>query len=152
MGRSSSTVKNAIGTILDGLIASFCRIVVLLMRFTLPIINTEGAKDVSNLMTDDGLAAVTNQFQEGTTLDDVVFQCVDKLFVCLNTIDISDLGASANKDNSSSGTIIDGWDIRVDNVTSNILLTGKYIKSWISRFIDLLSNVPAGRRAYCVVC
>jgi hypothetical protein len=127
MGRSSSTVKNAISTILKGLVASFCRILVLLMRFTLPIINTEGAKDISNLMTDDGLAAVINQFQGGTMLDDVVFQCVDKLFVCLNAIDISDLGAGANKDNSSSGTIIDDWDIRVDNVTGNILLTAKYI-------------------------
>ena len=137
MGRSASTVKNAISTIVNGLVASFCRILVLLMRFTLPIINTEGAKDISNLMTDDGLAAVTNQFHGGTTLNDVVFQCVDKLFVCLNAIDVSDLGVSANKDNSSSGTIIDSWDIRVDNVTSNILLMAKYIKSWIRRFIDL---------------
>jgi hypothetical protein len=127
MGRSSSTVKNAVGTILNGLVASFCRVLVVLMRFTLPIINTEGAKDISNLLTDDGLAAVTNQFQGGTTLDGVVFQGVDKLFVCLNAIDISDLGASANKDNSSSRTIMDGWDIRVDYVTGNILLTAKYI-------------------------
>jgi hypothetical protein len=121
---SSSTVKNAIGTI-NGQIASFCRILVLLMGFTLPSFNTEGAKDISNLMTDNGLAAITNQFQGGTTLDDVVHQCVDKLFVCLNAIDISDLGTSANKDSSSSGTIIDGLDIRVDNVTGNILLTAK---------------------------
>jgi hypothetical protein len=137
MGRGSSTVKNAISAILNGLVASFCRILVLLMRFTLPIVNAEGAKNISNLVTDNGLAAVTNQFHGGTTLDDVIFQCVDKLFVCLNAIDISDLGVSANKDNSSSGTIIDSWDIRVDNVTSNILLTAKYIKSWVRRFIDL---------------
>jgi hypothetical protein len=78
-------------------------------------------------MTDDGLALVTNQFQGGTTLDDVVFQCDDKLVVCLNAIDISDLGTSANKDNSSSGTIINCWDIRVDNVTGYILLMAKYI-------------------------
>jgi hypothetical protein len=81
---------------------------VLLMSFTLPIVNAEGSKDISNLMTDYGLATVTNEFQWGTTLDDVVFQSVEKLFVCLNAIDISDLGASANKDNSSSGTIIFG--------------------------------------------
>jgi hypothetical protein len=80
----------------------------LLMRFTLPIVNAKGAKDISNFMTDYGLATVTKEFQGGTTLDDVVSQSVDKLFLCLNSIDISDLGASANKDNSSSGTIIDG--------------------------------------------
>jgi hypothetical protein len=86
---------------------------VLLMRFTLPIVNAEGAKDISNLMTDYDLDAVTNELQWGTTLDDVVFQGVDKLFVCLNAIDISDLGTSANKDKNSSGTIINGWDIRI---------------------------------------
>jgi hypothetical protein len=44
-------------------------------------------------------------------VDDVVFQRVDKLVICLNSIDISDLSVSSNKDNSSSKTIIDGWDI-----------------------------------------
>jgi hypothetical protein len=100
---------------------------VLLMSFTLPIINAEGAKDISDLVTDYGLATVTNEFQRGTTSDDVVFQSVVKLFVCINAIDISDLSASANKDNSCSGTMMNGWDIRVDNVTGNILLTAKYI-------------------------
>jgi hypothetical protein len=116
-----------IGTILDGLVAPFCRILVLLMRFTLPIINSEGTKDIGNLMTDYGLATVTNELQWGTMLDDVVFQSVDKLFVCLYAVDISDLSASANKDNRCSGTIMNGWDIRVDNITGNILLTAKYI-------------------------
>jgi hypothetical protein len=95
------------------------------MRLTLPIVNTEGAEDVSNLMTSNGLTTVTDEFQGGTTLDDVIFQGVDKLFVGLNAIDVSDLSVSANKDNSSSGTIIDGWDIRIDIVTGNILLTAK---------------------------
>jgi hypothetical protein len=121
------------------------------MRFTQPIINAEGAEDISNLMTDYGLATVTNEFQWGTTMDDVVFQSVYKLFVCLNAIDISDLGASANKENSRSGTILDGWDIRVDNVTGNILLTAKYIKAGLGDLYTFLSNVPAGRQAYCVV-
>jgi hypothetical protein len=62
-------------------------------------------------MADNGLTMVTDEFQGGTMLDDVVFQCVDKLFICLNAIDISDLCVSSNKENSSSRTIIDGWDI-----------------------------------------
>jgi hypothetical protein len=73
----------------------------LLVGFTLPVVNTEGAEDVSNLMADKGLTTVTDEFQRGTMLDDVLFQCVDKLFICINAIDISDLSVNYNKNNSS---------------------------------------------------
>jgi hypothetical protein len=37
-------------------------------------------------MTNNGLAMITDEFKWGTMLDNVVFQCVDKLFVCFDTI------------------------------------------------------------------
>jgi hypothetical protein len=66
-------VKNAVSTNLDGLVASFSWVLVLLMGFTLPVVNAEGAKNVSNFMTNNGLATVTDEFQRGTTLNDIVF-------------------------------------------------------------------------------
>jgi hypothetical protein len=60
-------IKNAISEVLDGLIASFCRVLMLLMGLALPVVNTEDAKDVSNLMADNGLTMVTDEFQGGTT-------------------------------------------------------------------------------------
>jgi hypothetical protein len=87
-------------------VVSFSRILALLMGFTLPVVNQEGTKDICSFVTNTGLATVTYEFQGGTTLDDVLFQCVDKFFIRLNSIDISDLGVNSNKDNSSSGTII----------------------------------------------
>jgi hypothetical protein len=69
----SSAVKNAVSTILDGLVASFSWVLVLLMGFTLPVVNVEGAKNVSDVMTNNGLATVTDESQRGTTLNDIVF-------------------------------------------------------------------------------
>jgi hypothetical protein len=64
----------------------------LLMGFTLPVINTKVCKISANLMTNkNGLTTITDEFDRGTMLNDVIFQCVDKLFICLNPIYISDL-------------------------------------------------------------
>jgi hypothetical protein len=89
-------VNNAISTVLDGLVALLSRILVLLMGFTLPVVNPKGTKDVCNLVADNGLTTVTNEFQGGTMLDDFVLQCVTKLFIRLNPINISDFSVDSS--------------------------------------------------------
>jgi hypothetical protein len=120
MSRRTSAVKNAIIAVLVGLISSFSWVPMLLKGFTLPVVYAEGSEDICHLVTNNGLTTVTDEFLGGSTLDDIIFQCADKLFVCLNAINISDLSVESNKDHSSSRTIINSWDIRIDNVTSYI--------------------------------
>jgi hypothetical protein len=72
MSRYSSLIKNAVSAILDGLIASFSWVMMLLVRLTLPVVDTEGAEDVCNLMTNNGLTTVADEFQGGTTLKSVL--------------------------------------------------------------------------------
>jgi hypothetical protein len=64
----------------------------LLVRFTLPIVNAETVNNICYFMTNNGLATVTDELKGGNRLDIVIFQGVDKIFVCRNAIDISDLG------------------------------------------------------------
>jgi hypothetical protein len=104
-------VKNVVSTILDGLITSFSWVLMLLERFTLTVVDTEGAEDVCNLMTNNGLSMIADEFQGGTTLDDVIFQCVDKLLVFLDAIHISDLSVHSNKYHIIIRTSTDGWDL-----------------------------------------
>jgi hypothetical protein len=111
MRRYTSSVKYAVSAVLDGLISSFSWVLMLLLRLTFPIVNAETAKNICYFMANKGLAAFTDELKGGTTLDNDIFQGVDKLFVCLNAIDISDLGVHTNKDHSSSRTIINSWDI-----------------------------------------
>jgi hypothetical protein len=62
-------------------------------------------------MTNNGLTVIADEFQVGTILDGVIFQCADKRFVYLNAIHINDLSIHSNKYHSYNQTIIDGWDI-----------------------------------------
>jgi hypothetical protein len=47
-------------------------VLMFLVGFTLPIINTEGAKDICYLVANNGLAMVADELQWGTALDDVI--------------------------------------------------------------------------------
>jgi hypothetical protein len=83
MSRSSGRTKNEISPILDGLVSSFSGVLMLLVGFTLPVVDTESAQYVGDFMTDNGLTAVTDEFQGGTTLDDVILQVLTN---CLSVL------------------------------------------------------------------
>ena len=57
----SGTVHKTVGVSFNGLTAAFCRILMLFMWFTLPIFDTEGAKNILNSCTDLYLSPVTNE-------------------------------------------------------------------------------------------
>jgi hypothetical protein len=111
MCRQVHPIKYAIVTVLDRLVPSFCRILVLLVGLTLPIFDEECAKDIHNFVAYKRLTTVTDKLMGSAMLDDIFLQHVNKLTVIFNTIHISDLGGNTNKADSSSRSIINGWDI-----------------------------------------
>ena len=129
--RSTSTVHNAVCSILDGLKATFRRILLLLMRFTLPITNAEGAEDVKNLLTDFDLRTITDELRRSTTISNIIFQGVDKLAIGFDAVNVSYLSIKASKDNSCSSTVVDSRDVRVYNIASNRLVTTSDIERWV---------------------
>jgi hypothetical protein len=81
----------------------------------------------------------------------IVFLCIDKLFISFDTIDVGDLSVNANKYNSSSETIINSRDIRINNVTGNCFVTMHGIKCGVWGF-ERQNVVLVGKRAYWVLC
>jgi hypothetical protein len=114
----------------------------LLVRFTLPITNTEGAQDINYLVANNGLSTVTDELQGCTSLNNVILQGIDKLFVCLDTINISNFSVNSNKNDSSSGTIIEA---------STSSCRWYTLRAGLGDFNPFLSRVHAGRRACGVV-
>ena len=88
MRGGTRAIKDPIGGSFDRLISPFSSILLLVIRFTLPTINTESTKDVLNLVTNNDLSTITNEFVRCSTLGNTVFQCIYKLLVSFNTIDV----------------------------------------------------------------
>jgi hypothetical protein len=98
------------------------------MRFTLPALDAKSTKDIKNLVTNKNLSAIADKFVRGTALDDVIFQGIDKLLVCFNTINISNLGVCTTKQDSGSRTVSNGRGVGVENITGNRLVPTRDIQ------------------------
>jgi hypothetical protein len=75
----------------------FICILMLVIWFTLTLINTNSKKDVLDLVTNNYLFSTTDKFVGGTTSSDTLFKCINKLFIGFDTMDIRDLSIFSNK-------------------------------------------------------
>ena len=71
-------IQDSVGDTFDGLDSAFSRILMLVMRLTLPITNAVGVEDILGKATDFRLGTVTEEHVHGATLPDVVLECTDK--------------------------------------------------------------------------
>ena len=104
MGWGSDPVHDGIDQRLELLDPSLCKVLMLVMRFTLPVIDTVGAQDFLDLIADLYLGAIANKLSRGASCPDLVFQGIDELLISFDGIDISDEGFNADKDLSNGGT------------------------------------------------
>ena len=72
-------------------------ILVLIVSFTLPVINTERTKDIGNSSGCLNTSTVRNQEVHCSPFADNIFQCIDKFFGVSNTIDVNDKRLTTNK-------------------------------------------------------
>jgi hypothetical protein len=119
---STCAVKNSVSRILYGLVPPFSRVLVMLVRFTLPTIDTECMKDIFYFITNNGLNSVTKKAVGSTSLNNVIFHGVRKLVILLNTMYISNRGRSSYKYYCSSRTVKDSWYVGVHNITGDIFI------------------------------
>jgi hypothetical protein len=119
---STCTIENSVSRILYGLVSSFSGVLMVLVRFTLPTIDTECMKDIFDFITNNGLTPVTKKSIGSTSLDNVIFEGVRKLVILLNTMYISNLGRSSYEYDSSSRAVKNSWYIRVHNITGDIFI------------------------------
>ena len=93
-----------------------------------------------HLIADLNLGTVADEFGGGTSIDNVVLQRVDELFIRLHSIHIADERLCANKELGAGGSIINGRNIRIDGVSGDQLITSGNIKRWIGRLIMFLKD------------
>ena len=141
---STGPIKDDIGGVLDGLDASFSRALVLLMGFTLPGTNVEGAKDVQDPFACLRLGLVRDESVGSTTVTDDIFQGIDKFFLSLHAINIGGHGSSANKELSSRLPTKDGWGIREDSVRGKVFIAAVDIEGRMRRFEMFLEDLTVG--------
>ena len=104
MGWGSDLVHDGIDQCLELLDPLLCKILMLVMWFTLPVTNAVCVQDFLDLVAYLHLGAVTHKLSQSTSCPDLVFQSIDELPISFNGIYISDEGFNANKDLSDGGT------------------------------------------------
>ena len=127
----TSAVHNTVGSSLHGLVTAFGGILLLLMGLTLPSRDEKDAENILDFVTDLDLSTVTEELGHSSPITDVILEGVDKLAIGLDTIDVSDMGTGPNKQDSSSGAIINSRDIGIDNITSNRFIAPGDIKKLV---------------------
>ena len=111
MGRCSDAVHDGVDQSLQLLNPAFSKVLMLIMRLTLPIINAVSSQDFLDLVTDFHLGSITDELSGSSPSPDLVFQSVDELPISLNGIDIGDKGLHANKNLGNGGTRVNSWGI-----------------------------------------
>jgi len=104
MGWGSDPVHDGIDQCLELLDPLLCKILMLVMWFTLPVCDAIGAQDLLDLVTNLHLSAVTHQLGWGSLCPDLVFQSIDELSIGLDGINISNEGFYTNKNLSDGST------------------------------------------------
>jgi hypothetical protein len=119
----TSTIKDTVGGILDGLVLSLARVLVVLVRFALPTVNTKGTTHICNLVTNNSLTSVTKKMIGSTSLNNVTFESGRELLVFLNTVYVSYFGRSSYKDYSGSRPVENCRYVGVNDITCDIFIT-----------------------------
>jgi hypothetical protein len=72
MVRGTGTVKDAICSALDCLVATLSWVLLLLMWFRLPTFDTKVAENILNFVADENLSGIAKKFMWCTTVCDVI--------------------------------------------------------------------------------
>ena len=87
------------------------KILMLIMQFTLPIVDAVSMQDFFDLVADFYLGTVADELSWGSPCPNLVFQSIDELLINFNGINISDQGFGTNEDLSNGGTRVNSWGI-----------------------------------------
>ena len=140
MGWGSDPVHDGIDQCLELLDPSLRKILMLVMWFTLPVIDAVCVQDFLDLVADLHLGVIANKLSRGSPCLDLVFQSIDELPISFNGIYISDEGFNADKDLSDGGTRVNRWGVGIDGICCNRLIPPVDIQSGKWRFIPLFEE------------
>jgi len=141
----TNTIHDGVNQSLQLLDPVFSKVLMLVMRLALPIVNAVSAQDFLDLVTYLNLSTITYKLSRCSSCQDLVFQSVDEMPVSFNGINTSDKGFDTNKNLSDSSTRVNSWSVRIYGVHCHWLVSPVYIESGERRFIPLLKESAHGK-------
>jgi hypothetical protein len=124
-GRGTGAVHNGIYHFLDFLDATFSVVLMLVVGFTLGIINTIFAKNFKGMFANLGFGVITHKGMRSTVGTDKVFKCRRELGFLAHRKNSGDLGGATNEQLShgsatmSKDTVVVGGRVREEGVGGN---------------------------------
>ena len=128
-GGCTNAIHDGIHQLLELLDPALSKILMLIMRFTLPIIDAVSMQDFLDLVVYLYLGAVADKLGWGSPCPDSVFQSIDELPIGFDGINISDKGFDTNKNLSDGSTRVNSWGVRIYGICCNWLISPVDIKS-----------------------
>ena len=120
VGMSTGGVHHEVRTVFDDLPHAFSEVLVLIVGFTLPVVDVKGAEYIEDALADFDAGAVTDEFVHGTAFADDILKGVDKLSFGLEGVNVSDKGMAADeKLGSFDATGVDGGGVGINRVGGN---------------------------------
>lgn len=123
--------------------SSFREVLVLVLRFALPVINEQCSKDLQDLFIHLGAGSVTDEFVHGSPMPDNVFKSVDEFLVALHAIDVNDKRLPSDEYLVFLSTCIDGGYLCVDRVCCHGFVSSVDVAGRVGR-LNSVANLPAG--------
>ena len=132
--RRARSIKNRVCDLLTRLVVSLGRILVLMVGFTLKIINDIAAENVDNFLADFKIGSIADELVHCSAFPDDVFKGVNEFLVRLHTVDIAYHAFRSHKDLCRCRTIINRGRVGVDGVGGDWFAATVDIESWEARF------------------
>ncbi len=145
MGWCSNMVHDGVNQILQLLDPAFSKLLMLIMRLALPIINAVSVQDFLDLVAYLHLGAVADKLSQCSPCPDLVFQSIDELPIGFNGINISYKGFHTNKNLSDGSTRVNSWGLGIDGIRGNGLISPVDIQSGKRDLYCFLRRVLMGR-------
>ena len=87
-----------VSSMLDPPIAPFSSILVMVMRFRLPIINTEVTQDISNFIGNCSLSTIRYEQIHSTSFANIIHKYSGKIAICMDAINVTEMRFSTTEE------------------------------------------------------
>jgi len=121
-----------------------CKVLMLVVRLTLPVTDAISMQNLLDLVADFNLCPIADELGRGSPGVNLVFQGVDELPVSLHGIDISNQRFHTNKNLGNGSTRVSGRGVQIDGVGSHWLISPVDIQGGKGGLVLLFRRVLMG--------
>jgi hypothetical protein len=130
---STGAVQEAVDVVFEGLVATFGRILVLVVWFGLPCADEVCTEDILDGFAELDLCTVSDEAEWGSTVTEDVEEFVFELFLGTHWEDVRDKGIGPDEELCHGASVVNGRCIGEDGVGGDTFRSTWYIKDRVGR-------------------